>query len=102
MAAPSRGRPLTVAGLGLRAGFGGVLGWGVSLMTMASLEAMRAARTGKGFRPFDQLGPFLQPSTLGQWTTSVGLILVGLFIGLGVAAALAARRGMAGAEATAD
>ena len=102
VAAPSRGRPLTVVGLGLRALLGGALGWGASLMTMASLEAMRASRAGRGFHPLDQLGPFLHPSTTGQWITSLGLVVVGLFTALGLAAALAARRGMVGAEPVSD
>jgi PAT family beta-lactamase induction signal transducer AmpG len=102
VAAPSRGLPLPVGGLTLRAALGAVLGWGASICTLACLEAMRAARAGRGFRPLDQLGPFLQPTTVGQWTTAVGLILVGLFTGLAVAAALAARRGMASREVIAD
>ncbi len=96
LAAPTRGRPVSATGLGLRAVLAGLLGWGASVLTMASLDAMRASRAGRGFHPLDHLGPYLQPGTTGQWVAALGLVVVGLFTALGLAAALVARRGMAG------
>jgi PAT family beta-lactamase induction signal transducer AmpG len=92
--APSWGPPLERAalarrtalgaGLTLLGGLGGLLlvGWFSALHGKRSFDAVAAIRS------------LFAPSTVGDWTTTVGLVVLGGLGGLATAATLVARRGV--------
>lgn len=92
---PSRGQPLSRASLLLRGVQGGLVGWLLGLVAMASITAIKGYRTGRGFAFQPALAALLVPQGVGSWTTFVGLLILGVFVGLSVAATLVARRGLA-------
>jgi hypothetical protein len=57
---------------------------------------MRSMRARHGFRFFDHLLLALQPSSLGGWSTFIGLLVIGVSVALMTAATLVAKRGLAG------
>jgi hypothetical protein len=71
---------------------GGIAVGTVSGIVIALLRSMSALRAGRGFDLASAALALVQPTTLGDWTTSVGLILVALLAGLGTAAVLVARQ----------
>ncbi len=90
-----RGRPLSRARLALRVALGTLGAWALALVTLASLDAMRALRAGRGL---DLAGPLLRllhPSALGDWLTHLGMAALAASVGLATAALLVARRGLA-------
>jgi PAT family beta-lactamase induction signal transducer AmpG len=91
------GPPLTRGQLLARSALWGALSWVGCVLLVAALWGMRSVRTRNGFRFFDHLQLVLTPHTFGGWSTFFGLVIVGLTVVLMTAAALVARRGMAGA-----
>jgi PAT family beta-lactamase induction signal transducer AmpG len=96
VAAPASGPPLGRAGLLARAALAGLLTWGAGLLTLGLLAAIKDARAGMSFDLGSPMLAMLVPYTLGEWTTAVGLVSFGAAAALAVAAAVAARHGMAG------
>ena len=88
------GEPLTKGAVIARS----LLWGGVSLvlcwLTVAALWGMRSVRAKNGFRFFDHLWLVLQPSSLGGWSTLIGVLVIGVIVGLMTAATLVARRGL--------
>jgi PAT family beta-lactamase induction signal transducer AmpG len=93
--APAWGPPISRTALAWRALLGSVAallaGLG-SLLLVAGLSAMHAHRA---FEAGAAIAAVLSPATVGQWTTTLGLVVLGLLGGLATAATLAARRGIA-------
>jgi PAT family beta-lactamase induction signal transducer AmpG len=95
VAEPAMGAPLTRGGLAFRAGIAGILTAIVSALGMAALAAAKAYRTTRVFELEPHLRAILLPASTNDWLTTVGIVLFGVMVALAVAAALAARRGMA-------
>jgi MFS transporter, PAT family, beta-lactamase induction signal transducer AmpG len=89
------GRPLSKGAVLARALAWGLASWVLCWLTVAALWGMRSVRAKNGFRFFDHLWLVLDPSTLGGWSTFVGLLVIGVSAGLMTAATLVARRGLA-------
>lgn len=96
--APSRGAPVSRAGLALRALVGAAVAWAGGLGGMAFVGGLSALRAGRAFAPGAGQGALaiLQPARVADWTTAVGLVVLAVLAGLGTAAAVVARRGVAG------
>jgi PAT family beta-lactamase induction signal transducer AmpG len=94
VAVPPRGEPLTRAGLFLRSVAGGLFALGLFAVTAASLPAMQALRAGRGFAIGAAFLALWSPRTIAGWTTTLGILVLAAGAGLGVAAALVARRGL--------
>lgn len=94
VAAPRRGRPLTPAGLAVRSGLGGLVAGVGGLLTVAALEAARGLRAGRAFSLRGPLVGVLAPSSLGEWVSLAGVVVLTVLATVTVAAALVARRGM--------
>ncbi len=93
--APSWGPPLTRAALAWRTALGASLsllvGFG-GLLLVAGLSALHAHRAfGDGLPAIASL---VLPTTVGDWTTTLGLVVLGGLGGLATAATLVARRGL--------
>lgn len=91
---PSRGRPLSRRGLVLRAGAGAAVALLAGLAGAALVGGLRSLRAGRGFEVLPALGAVVAPSSVGEWTTTVGLAVLAVLGGLATAATLAARRGL--------
>ena len=92
--AARKGEPVSKGALAARAAVAGLIALVGGFALTALLEATRAFRAKKGFDFMGQLGAVLSPDTLGQWTTFVGILLLGLTVALTSAALTAARRGV--------
>jgi PAT family beta-lactamase induction signal transducer AmpG len=95
--APSWGPPLTRAGLLARAaaGAGATLACGIA--AVALVGALSGVRDGRGLSAaLPVLAAVLRPATAGEWTTTLGLVVLAGLGGLATAATLAARRGVEG------
>jgi PAT family beta-lactamase induction signal transducer AmpG len=92
--APKKGAPVTPAHVAARATVGGLLGFGLSALTLAVLEAMRTYRSKKVFDIGAHFLDVFTPSTLGDWLTLVGLVALALTVALTTAAYVVARRGI--------
>jgi MFS transporter, PAT family, beta-lactamase induction signal transducer AmpG len=92
--APKRGAPVTPAQVVARAAVGGVIGFAISVLTLAALEAMRAYRSKKVIDLAAHLQDILVPSGLGGWLTLIGLAALALTVALTTAAYVVARRGI--------
>jgi len=101
VADPLTGAPLTRRQIATRSAFWVAAAWGTSLVTMASLEALRSYRAKRGFNFGSQVMAILNPQDLGTWTTFVGILLAAITIGLMAAATLVARRGIQSAHSPA-
>ena len=88
------GRPLSGRALAARAVLAGLVGGVVSLLTIAAMWGMKSYRAKHGFNYVHQITQVLHPQTVGAWLTLAGLAVLAVTIGLMVAAALAARRGV--------
>ncbi|HEY6552370.1 MAG TPA: MFS transporter, partial [Vicinamibacteria bacterium] len=86
------GPSLSKRSLIARAAIGGIAVGTASVAMIALLRGLSALRAGRGFDPAPAAMALVQPTTLGDWTTSVGLVLVALLAGLGTAAVLVARQ----------
>jgi PAT family beta-lactamase induction signal transducer AmpG len=92
--APKKGAPVTPAHVAARATVGGLLGFGLSALTLAVLEAMRTYRSKKVFDIGAHFVDVFTPSTLGDWLTLVGMVALALTVALTTAAYVVARRGI--------
>jgi PAT family beta-lactamase induction signal transducer AmpG len=92
---PSPGRPLSRRGLVLRAVAGALATLLVGLGTLGLVGGLRSLRAGRGFDPVPALLGVVAPSSVAEWTTSAGLVVLAVLGGLATAATLVARRGLA-------
>ncbi len=99
--APRTGEPVTKGVLVARAAAAGAAALVGGFLLTALLAALRSLRAGKGFDFVGQLGAVLSPDGLSEWTTFVGIVLLGVTVALTTAALLAARRGIAPSPAVA-
>jgi len=93
---PTRGKPLTRAGLVVRSAVGAAVAASTALAALALAEGLAGVRAGRGFTAGRALASALRPETVAEWTTTVGLLVLALLGGLATAAALVARRGLVG------
>ena len=93
--APSWGRPLTHAGLAWRVALGAGAGLLTGLSGLALVAGLSGVRAGRGFAAGPALASAFSPSSVGEWTTTAGLVVLAVLGGLATAATLVARRGMA-------
>jgi MFS transporter, PAT family, beta-lactamase induction signal transducer AmpG len=99
--APRTGAPVTKGALVARAVAAGAAAMVGGFLLTALLGALRSLRAKKGFDFLGQLGAVLSPSGLSEWTTFVGIVLLGVTAALTTAALLAARRGIVASPAVA-
>jgi PAT family beta-lactamase induction signal transducer AmpG len=99
---PTRGRPLSGRGLALRAAAGTVVALLVGLGAVALVGGLRSLRRGQGFDVTPALGAVLAPSTVADWITAVGLVVLAGLGGLATAATLVARRGLGRSQGNPD
>jgi PAT family beta-lactamase induction signal transducer AmpG len=92
--APKKGAPVTPAQAAVRATVGGLAGFALSVLTLATLDAMRTYRSKKVFDLGTQVVDVLTPAGLGGWLTLVGLVALALTLALTTAAFVVARRGI--------
>jgi len=92
--APKRGAPVTAVQVAVRAAVGAVIGFAISVLTLAALEAMRTYRSKKVIGLAAHLQDILVPSGLGRWLTLIGLVALALTVALTTAAYVVARRGI--------
>jgi len=90
------GEPVTKGALVARAATAGAAALLGGFLLTALLAALRSFRAKKGFDFVGQLGVVLSPNGLTEWTTFVGIVLLGVTVALTTAALIAARRGIAG------
>ena len=88
------GTPVTKGVLAARAAAAGLMALAGGFLLSAVLAALRSYRAKKGFDVWAQLGAVLSPSGLSEWTTFVGIVLLGVAVALTTAALIAARRGI--------
>ena len=91
---PARGRPLSARALALRASAGAIGSLLVGVGAVALVGAFRALRAGRGLDPTPALGALVAPSTVADWITCAGLLVLGGVGGVATAATLFARRGL--------
>jgi PAT family beta-lactamase induction signal transducer AmpG len=92
--APSWGPPLSRRALAARAATGGVVTLSIGVAATALVGGLSAIRAGRGFVVRPSLVAVVQPSTVVEWTTTAGLVVLAGLGGLATAATLAARRGV--------
>jgi PAT family beta-lactamase induction signal transducer AmpG len=92
--APAWGRPLSRAGLGWRIALGAASGLLVGLSGLALAAGLSGVRAGRGFTAVPALARALSPSSVGDWTTTAGLVVLAVLGGLATGATLVARRGL--------
>jgi PAT family beta-lactamase induction signal transducer AmpG len=93
--APARGAPLTRARLLLWSlvGLGATGALGVAVVGL--VRALSALHAGRAFDLAGQVSAVLYPGSLGEWLSAAGIGVLALLAGLGTAATLVARRGLA-------
>ena len=89
------GEPLTTRALLIKAAIGTLLATLVCWGSLAALQAMRLARAGESVDFAALLLAQLVPVGLTGWITLAGIGLTSASIGLGIAATLVARHGLA-------
>jgi len=95
---PSSGmQPARRSALAARGIAGAVLGLAAAAATAGALDAIKIWRANHdlGFHPLDSIAALTSPAGVGAWSETLGVILFGIFAGLGAAALTAARRGVA-------
>jgi PAT family beta-lactamase induction signal transducer AmpG len=92
---PPHGVPLTRGALVWRGALGTLAGLLVAFGTTVVLRALKRARSGLPFDLTAASAGLLQPVSALDWVDLAGPPVTGVVIGLGVAAYLAARRGIA-------
>jgi len=92
--APKEGTPVTPAQVATRAAVGGLVGFALSVGTLALLEAMRTYRSTKVFDLGAKIQEIFTPSGLGDWLTLAGLVALAFTVALTAAAHVVARRGI--------
>ena len=95
VAAPSWGPPLARRALLGRAVGGALLALASGALVLCLLEGLSGVRTGHGFDLLAPMRAVFVPRTVGEWTTTVGLVILAVSGGLATAATLVARRGLA-------
>ncbi len=93
--APSWGPPLARRALAWRSVAGGALALAAGLAVIGLVGALSGLRAGRGFALGPALAGVLRPASVGEWTTTIGLVILGVLGGVATAATLAARRGLA-------
>jgi hypothetical protein len=93
--APRAGEPLGRWALAWRTCLGGVAAGGVALGGLALAGGLQAVRGGRGFDVAPTLLALAKPGSVGEWTTSLGVLILALLGALATAATLVARRGVA-------
>jgi len=96
--APSWGGPLSRAGLAWRVALGAGASLLVGLSGLALVAGLSGVRAGRGFTAGPALASAFSPSSVGEWTTTAGLLVLAVLGGLATAATLVARRGLASRE----
>jgi PAT family beta-lactamase induction signal transducer AmpG len=100
---PRSDRPLSSRELWTRATLGGLIGFGVSILTMAALRGMEPLRRGGEFDLVEPLLALLAPDTVSAALRLLGAVVAAVLFGFLAAAVSAARHGMGSGEArTAD
>ena len=79
----------------LRAGAGALASLLAGLGTLGLVGGLRSLRAGHGFDAVPALLGVVAPSSVAEWTTAVGLVVLAALGGLATAATLVARRGLA-------
>jgi MFS transporter, PAT family, beta-lactamase induction signal transducer AmpG len=92
VAARSRGASLSRSALIFRSAVAALLGVGVSVLCSLMLDGIRSHRSSVPFDWRDAAYRIAVPAEVGDWTTLVAVLVVGLLAGLATAAGLAARR----------
>jgi PAT family beta-lactamase induction signal transducer AmpG len=93
---PAHGTPVTAGGLVARGAAGALAGTAVAYLASALLAALKAMRgAGGAFDVGAALARLLAPQRAVDWVDLVGPPIAGLVVGIGVAAYVAARRGIA-------
>ncbi len=92
--APSWGAPLSRGGLAWRVALGAATSLSVGLAGLALLAGLTGIRAGRGFAAGPALASVLAPASVGEWTTTLGLVVLTVLGGLATAATLVARRGV--------
>jgi hypothetical protein len=72
-----------------------VLALAAGLAAVGLVGGLSGLRAGRGFALGPALAAVLRPGSVGEWTTSIGLLVLAALGGLATAATLAARRGLA-------
>jgi PAT family beta-lactamase induction signal transducer AmpG len=93
--APARGRPLSRGALLRRSLAGGLATLAIGLAGVLLVAWLTALRAGRGLDAGAALVSLVRPASVGVWTTTAGLVVLSVLGGLGTAATLAARRGIA-------
>jgi PAT family beta-lactamase induction signal transducer AmpG len=92
LAAARAGPPLSTRAVAARAVGGAALAWMASVALVGVIGGVAGVRAGRRFDPVGAARGALCPTTVGEWTTGVSLVLVALAAGLATAALLVARR----------
>ena len=97
--APSRGTPIGRGALLVRAVAGGLVALAFGLGGVGLVGGLSALRAHRGFAAVPAIATVLHPARVADWTTAVGLVVLAVLTGLATAAAIVARRGVAGGPA---
>ena len=92
--APSWGEPLSRTGLAWRSAAGASVALLAGLSGLALVAGLSGIRAGRGFTGGPALASAFAPASVGEWTTTAGLVVLAALGGLGTAATLVARRGL--------
>ena len=90
--APVRAQPIAARSLLGRAALATLVSGMLGLLALATLDALREFREGRGFEIVASGISLLRPVSVGDWLTSLGLAAAAVLVGLGAAAAYAAAR----------
>jgi MFS transporter, PAT family, beta-lactamase induction signal transducer AmpG len=94
---PARGTPVSRGGLAARAAAGALIAYAAGLAAVGLVGGLSGLRAHKGFAALPAMAAVLRPARITDWTTAVGLVVLAVLAGLGTAAAIVARRGVASA-----
>jgi PAT family beta-lactamase induction signal transducer AmpG len=92
VAAPPRGAPLTRGQLTLRSVVGGLIGLACGVAGVVFVRGLSGIRAGRGFAGGAALEALVHPRRIADWTSLVGVLVLGVLVGLATAATLVARR----------
>jgi MFS transporter, PAT family, beta-lactamase induction signal transducer AmpG len=93
-----RGAPVSPAGVAARALVTAVGTCFLGALVASAVSAIVSLRAGRGFNLARAALALARPHTLAEWTTSGGLALLAVGVGLGTAAAILSRRPLRGRE----
>jgi PAT family beta-lactamase induction signal transducer AmpG len=89
---PVPAAPLARRALVARSILGGAVALLAGLSTVALVGGLSGLRAGRGFAALPAVRAVLRPAGIGDWTTSLGLVVLAALVGLATAATLVARR----------